>query len=225
MRGFPALALLLLLPTVPTASAVQAFGVRLARDGLVVEVPYTMGTHRERVTGVDGALRLDPDALRLEGGRLVVPLADFQSDDPKRGCHLREALGLDYARSRFPREHVCDAQNRLAPSGPDALAFPEVILELSGGAPTGPVSGDGVTQVELNGTLTLHGRTRALRLRLGVERVASPVSGLRVRGRVPVRLSDYGVVVKSARVLFVSIAVKDEVEVVVDALLEPLLSR
>jgi hypothetical protein len=39
---------------------------------------------------------------------------------------------------------------------------------------------------------------------------------------VPLRLSDYGVQVKSAGVLFVSISVKDEVTVVIDALVEPL---
>ena len=86
----------------------------------MVDVPYSMGTHHEHVTAVDGTVRVDPEALLLEHGRLVILLASFRSDDPKRGCHLREALGLDYARSHFPREHVCDDQNHLPASGPDA---------------------------------------------------------------------------------------------------------
>ena len=45
---------------------------------------------------------------------------------------------------------------------------------------------------------------------------------LRVRGRVPIRLSDFGIRVKPAHVLFVTIAVEDEVSIDVNALLEPL---
>jgi hypothetical protein len=42
-----------------------------------------------------------------------------------------------------------------------------------------------------------------------------------VRGRVPLHLSDFGVQVKPAKVLFVSITVGDQVTVAVDTLLEP----
>jgi polyisoprenoid-binding protein YceI len=201
----------------PAPAAFQPFGVRLPPEGLVVEVPYTFGTHREHIVAVDGFVRLDPDRLEFEGGRFVIPLTSFHSDDPKRGCHLKEALGLDYARSHFPGEHVCDGRNELPAVGPDAIAYPEIVLDFS----AGPVS-TGSPHVEVEGTLTVHGLERQVRLEFLVERVASPAGGLRVRGRVPLRLSDFGVVVKPAKVLFASIAVKDDVTVVVDALLEPL---
>src|SRR5919198_1701459 len=150
-RAFATLVLLSSLSPRPALAAAELYGVRLPRGGLVVEVPYTLGTHHEQVTEVDGTVRIDPETLRLERGRLVIPLAGFRSDDAKRGCHLREALGLDYTRSRFPREHVCDDRNQLPASGPDAIAFPEIVLELTKGAPAG-AGGGAARDVEVEGT-------------------------------------------------------------------------
>jgi polyisoprenoid-binding protein YceI len=213
------LILLASLLAAPGVAATEPYGVRLPADGLVVDVAYTLGTHHEHVTEVEGSLRINPETLRLERSRLVIPIASFRSDDAQRGCHLREALGLDYARSRFPREHVCDAQNRLPASGPDAIAFPDILLDLTRGGPVARDAG-GSGEVEAEGTLTVHGVSRPIRLRLALTR-GSAGPDLRVRGRVPLRLSEFGVTVKSARVLFVSISVRDEVTVVVDAWLEP----
>jgi polyisoprenoid-binding protein YceI len=222
-RLLAGLALLLLAPPPRGAdAAVEAYTVRLPRDGIVVDVPYTTGTHHEHVAEADGTVRLDPATLTLERARLVFPLAAFRSDDPQRGCHLREALGLDYDRSRFPREHVCDDRNQLPSSGPDAVAFPQIVLELTQGAPVAGGGAAGAGEVEVAGTLTVHGRSRPERLQLTVAPDPSEPGALRVRGRVPLRLADFGVVVKPAKVLFVSIAVRDEVSVVVDALLEPI---
>jgi polyisoprenoid-binding protein YceI len=207
---------------VAAQAAAQPYAVRLPQGGLEIEVPYSLGTHHEHATAVDGTLRLDPETLRLERGRLVVPLASFRSDDAKRGCHLREALGLDYTRSRYPKDHVCDDRNALPASGPDAIAYPDIILELAGGGPVARAAPGAAGEVEVEGTLTIHGVSRPVKLHLTVSRAASDPGLLRVRGRVPLRLSDYGVQVKSAGVLFVSISVKDEVTVVIDALVEPL---
>ena len=214
-------ALLGALLATPARADPHAYGVRLPPEGFWVEVPYTLGTHREQVTAVDGTLHLDPQTLDLEGGRLVVPLDAFRSDDPKRGCHLREAMGLDYARSRFPREHVCDQMNRLPASGPDAIAFPDVVLDLKSGGSTTPSTPGGAAKVAVEGTIRVHGVSRPIRFELDVE-PASPAGTIRVRGRIPLRLADFGIEVKPAEVLFVKIAVKDVVTVVVDVLLEPL---
>ncbi|HET9596403.1 MAG TPA: hypothetical protein VFP65_12515, partial [Anaeromyxobacteraceae bacterium] len=45
-------------------AAATTYAVRLPADGLVVEVPYSLGTHHEHVTAVDGHLRADAEALR-----------------------------------------------------------------------------------------------------------------------------------------------------------------
>jgi polyisoprenoid-binding protein YceI len=205
--------------------APTTYSVRLPADGVVVEVPYSLGTHHEHVTAVDGAVHADPETLHVERGRLTIPLSAFRSDDAKRGCHLREALGLDYARSRYPREHVCDDQNRLPASGPDAIAFPEIVLELAGGAPAPAGPPGSPPAVDVEGTLALHGISRPVRFRVTVSRDEAAPGLLRVRGRVPVRLADFGVQVKSANVLFVSITVHDTVTVVLDTRLEPVPAR
>lgn len=219
-----ALAVCWFLGWIPVPAAAALFTVRLPPDGLVVEVPYTAGTHHEHVTAVDGTLDLDPERLTLERGRLVVPLSAFRSDDAQRGCHLREAMGLDYSRSRFPREHVCDDQNRLPDSGPDAVAYPDIVLARLRGAARAPSPG-GAGEVEVEGDLTVHGVTRPIRFRLSVSPEPSGAGSLRVRGRVPLRLSEFAIQVKPAHVLFVSISVRDEVTVVVDALVEPVAHR
>ena len=222
LRSLAALALLAFLFPLPARAASEAYGVRLPQGGLEIEVPYSLGTHHEHVTAVEGTLRVDPDTLRLERGRLAMPIAGFRSEDPKRSCHLREALGIDYARSKYPKDHVCDDQNKLPASGPDAVAYPEIALELTQGGPakTGS-SPSAVGEVDVEGTLTVHGVSRPVKLHLTVSRQASEPGMLRVRGRVPLRLPDFGVKVRSAGALFVSITVKDDVTVVVDALLEP----
>lgn len=208
-----------LLPATARA-AIAPYGVRLPPDGVVVDVPYTFGTHHEHVTEVHGVVRVDADALRLEQGRLAAPLAAFRSDDAERACHLRESLGLDYRRSRFPREHVCDGENHLPATGPDAIAYPEIVLELTGGSP-GATAPGGARTVEVEGTLTAHGVSRPVRLDLTVSRDAPP-DMLRVRGRLPLRLTDFGITVKAAKVVLVTISVRDEITVEIDALLEPL---
>jgi len=213
------------LAATPARAAPTTYAVRLPSDGVVVDVPYSLGTHHERVTAVDGELRADPEALRVEGGRLTIPLAAFRSDDPKRGCHLREALGLDYARSRYPRDHVCDDQNRLPASGPDAVAFPEIVVELRGGAQAPPEAAGSPPGVDVDATLAVHGLSRPVRFRATVARDGASPGLLRVRARVPVRLADFGIQVKSAGALFVSISVKDTVTVVLDVRLEPVQAR
>jgi polyisoprenoid-binding protein YceI len=221
LAALPALALLATVSPLTARAAPEAYGVRLPQGGLEIEVPYSLGTHHEHVTAVEGTLRVDPETLRLERGRLVMPLAGFRSDDAKRGCHLREALGIAYPHSRYPKDHACDDQNKLPASGPDAIAFPEIVLALTQGGPAKAASPGAEGEVDVEGTLTVHGVSRPVKLHLAVSRSPSDPGMLRVRGRIPLRLPDFGVKVKSAGALFVSITVKDEVTVLVDALLEP----
>jgi polyisoprenoid-binding protein YceI len=201
-----------------------AAGESAGPAGIALAVPYTLGTHNERVVGAEGELRLDPATLALAGGRLVVPLSAIRSDDATLECHLREALGLDYARSRYPGDHVCE-NDRLPATGPDAVAFPEIVLDLSRGGPLGDpavLDRGGEVPVEAEGTFAIHGVTRPVRLRLTASRDPSSPGALRIRGSHVFRLADFGVVVKPVKILFVKISVGDEVTAVVDARLVPL---
>jgi polyisoprenoid-binding protein YceI len=195
--------------------------------GLVVKVPYTFGTHTQSVSAVQGELQIDRQTLEVAGGRLEVPIAAIRSDSAERDCHLRESLGIDYSRSRFPAEHVCDDRNQLPPSGGDAVAFPAVGLEVKGGKALGDpklLEQGQEVRVLVEGSWNVHGVTRPARLELTVSADPAPGS-LRVRGRQAFAPRDYGVVVKSAHLLFVAISVADEVTALLDVRLAPAEAR
>jgi polyisoprenoid-binding protein YceI len=192
--------------------------------GVVVEVPYSLGTHKETLVSMLGEVQLDPQGLTVTGGRLVVPISAIRSDNAERDCHLRESLGLDYHRSRFPGEHVCDEGHRIPASGADSVAYPEVILTVQRGGvldDAGGFEGGKEVRAEVVGSWTIHGVTRPARLALTLSADRGTPGGIRVRGRQRMSLRDYGVVVKSAKVLFATISVKDEVTVLLDVLLVP----
>jgi polyisoprenoid-binding protein YceI len=228
----------------PPARA-DARAYRVARQqgdiGVALKVPYSLGTHTEAVVSMLGEIQLDPETLVVTGGRLVVPISAIRSDSAERDCHLREALGLDYGPSRFPEEHVCDGGHRLPASGPDSVVYPEVIFEVERGSVLdGPGRGTGWTATSLPalqsgahgkegqevratvaGSWTIHGIRRPARLELTLSKDPGMAEGIRVRGRQHLSLRDHGVVVKSAKVLFATISVKDEVTVLLDVVVVP----
>ena len=188
---------------------------------VVIRVPYTLGTHEHRVATVRGGVRLDPTTLTSDGGHLVARIDDIVSESPERDCHLREAIGLDYSFSRFPREHVCDGANRLPTAGPDAVAYPEVTLDVLSARPLDPVDRPSEVRLDVAATWTLRGVSRPAHLSLSVSRPSSRRDALRVRGRATLRLDDFGIVVKSARALFVTISAGEVATAEIDVLLAP----
>jgi polyisoprenoid-binding protein YceI len=200
---------------------VQTYRIAQGKEGpgITLSLPYTFGTHGDRVARVAGELRMDPDSPQGVSGTLRVPIDAIVSDSKERDCHMREALGIDYSRSQYPREHVCK-DDRL-PAG--VVAYPEIVLQVRGaGAP--PVTTMSVgkeSPVSVQALWTIHGVTRPAQLQLAVSRDAKTPGALRIRGKSEVRLSDFGVVVKSAQVLFVSSSVGEVAAVQFDLTLVP----
>jgi len=182
---------------------------------------YSLGTHTQTANEVQGALRLEDSSLAGAEGTIMVPISAIRGDGSTRDCHMREALGLDYSRSRFPSEHVCDGENRLPSAGPDAIVFPEIRLELLSARPlddVGLLASGKPVRVEVETRWTVHGVTRPAR---ELVRVLREADGLRVRGRSTLVLKDFGVVVKSTKVLFAEVSVGDAVTVTYDLKLLP----
>lgn len=192
--------------------------------GITVEVPYTFGTHQVAANQVAGEIELDRESLNLRGGNLWVSISELKSDDPKRDCHMREALGLNYSRSRFPKDHVCDDQNRLPESGNDAIAYPRIELRVSGSKtlddPHLLAQGKEV-RVVVSGTWTIHGVTRPAQLELAASSDPQNADALRVRGRQSFALSDFGIEVKPANLFLTSSAVRGGAAATFDLRLEP----
>jgi hypothetical protein len=217
---------LLLALLVPAAAVAEPRTYRVASpaEGSKAEavVVYSLGTHTVTAQDVHGEVTLDPTTLASGSGTVVVPLAGLRGDGGQRDCHMREALGLNYAAGgRFPGEHVCDGQNRLPASGPDSVAFPDIRLELLGARPLDDLSflqaGQPV-RVEIDVRWTIHGVSREKK---ELARVVRDGTGLHARGRSTVVLAEYGVVVKSTKVLFADIKVGDAVTVTYDLRLLP----
>lgn len=215
--------MLLLAALLAAAPAGPAQDYRLAQDahgpGITVSLQYTFGTHEVRALRALGGVRFDPDAPGSMAGTFHVPIDDLKSDNAERDCHMREALGLDYTRSRYPKEHVC-AGDALPPG---MVAYPEILLEVRGAqAPAVATLAVGrETPVVLDAVWTVHGVRRPAKLALTVSREARTPGALRIRGAAPIRLSDFAVVVKSATIVFVTSSVDEVANVHFDLTLAP----
>jgi hypothetical protein len=185
-------------------------------------VVYSLGSHTQKAQDIRGEVTLDTTTLSGGSGTVVVPIAGIHGDGDTRDCHMREALGIDYtAGGRFPKEHVCDGQNRLPASGPESVAFPDIRLDVLGAHPLddrGLLASGKPVRVELDVRWTVHGVAKQGK---ELTRVVREGDGLHARGRSTVVLADHGIVVKATKVLFTEIRVGEAVSVTYDLRLLP----
>ena len=223
VRGGRWLILAALLPAAGLAEP-RTYRVASPAEGSKAEavVVYSLGSHTQVAQEIRGGVTLDPTTLASGSGAVVVPIAGIRGDGGTRDCHMREALGLDYAAGgRFPKEHVCDGQDRLPASGAEAVAFPDIRLEVLGSRPLDELAlleAGKPVRVELDVRWTLHGVARPGR---ELVRVLRDGAGLRARGRSTVNLAEHGVQVRPTKVLFAEIKVGDAVTVTYDLRLVP----
>ena len=205
----------------PARGAEQAYKLAQGKDGpgITTTISYSMGTHDNRVTRAEGELKLDPAAPEGLTGELRVPIDAIVSGDNERDCHMRESLGLDYAKSKFPNEHVC--QDDKLPK--ESIAFPDVRLSIrSASAPKlADLPAGKETPITALASWTIHGVTRPAKLHLSISPDAATPGAVRIRGLALVPLKEFGVVVKSAKVLFATISVGQVVNVRFDLQLVP----
>lgn len=195
------------------------------KTGVTFHLPYTLGTH-------DGEVRIGKDHLNMDltnpinsSGEFIVSIDSMTTGDSKRDCHMREALGLNYEQSDFPKEHVCNENNQLPLTGKNAVVFPEIIykiLSLKSLDKSGTIHADMETLVEVEGQWTIHGVNQKEKMLLKM----TPENGkFRIQGETQFSLKSYNVVVKSAKVLFITIEVKDHAKVNFNLLIEPELKK
>jgi hypothetical protein len=187
-----------------------------------IDLPYTFGTHSLDARLLQGEVRVDWQATQAPAvtGRLWLPLASIHGGGDTLNCHMREAMGLDYARSAFPGKHVC-ADGKLPATGDDAVAFPEIAFEIRRVAVDSVRTRNGeyeMWRATALGRWTIHGVTRDasidLRLTVPANQTAHP-RWVRVEGERKIRLADYGIQVKRAFV----VTAGDEATVKLDVLL------
>jgi polyisoprenoid-binding protein YceI len=166
--------------------------------GIRFRLPYSLGTHDGRAKEVTGRVMLD--GARAEGA-FSVPIAALDSDHSERDCHMRESLGLDYERSAFPERHVCDDDDRLPETGADSVAYPEIRFRLTG---ISSFARDKASKVDIDGDWTIHGITRSTRMPMTLKPEENGV--FRLTGEATFPLQAYGIHVKPAKVVFVTIS-------------------
>jgi polyisoprenoid-binding protein YceI len=189
-------------------------------SGVSFKLPYSMGTHDGVVGKVNGTISYDPKRPGAVSGALSVPIESIRTGNEQRDCHMREALGLDYAKSDYPKEHVCSDAHTLPDSGRNAVVYRDIRFEVTGISGPGGVEPrfDRECDVEVDGKWTIHGVTHPARVPM---KLSPEGSGFRLRGRMPFSLKAYGIEVKSAHVLFLSISVDDSATAIFDLSLGP----
>ncbi len=165
--------------------------------GVTMTIPYDLGTHHGVATQVSGTIIASQNLTQITG-KLTVPIALMSTGNPTRDCHMREALGLDYTKSQFPKAHICDPNNQLPKTGPDSVVFQTVEFTLLGVTGAGDISTElkpgNTFDLTANGSWAIHGVQKNLSFPLKITVVDS--NTLNVKGSIPFSLSDYGVIVK-----------------------------
>jgi polyisoprenoid-binding protein YceI len=169
--------------------------------GVTFSLGWTLGTHQGRASRVSGSLDAQIEPLAVTQGEFRVPIAAMSTCSTTRDCHMREALGIDYARSRFPAEHVC-ANDQVPVSGPDSVVYPDIVIKVQGMRPAqGAASGPALrltpmqwvdTQVSFG--LSMHGTTRDMSAPMRLQLIKPDV--VQVQMEFEVKLADFGLVVK-----------------------------
>lgn len=182
------------------------------------QIPYSLGTHSGASKTLTGKVDFDPTKPDFRGGRFTVPIASLTTGSDKQDCHLREAMGIDYSKSQYPDSHACE-DNQLPAQGPDAVVFPEIAFhwkssKIQSGQP--PLEKGKPITVEAVGNWEMHGQTQATTVELSITLESAEPLTLRVRGRFPFSLKDYGIQVKP----FLFVKVKDTATAEVDFLLQ-----
>ncbi len=127
ISGF--LALALFLPRIGFCDPVR---FQLSEGSVRIKIPYSLGTHEAILSvaqGLQGELFLDLEKGVLKPVSFKVPLSALKTGNAEMECHLMEALGLNYQKSKYPKQHVCSQENTLPLSGPDQVAYPEVLVQ------------------------------------------------------------------------------------------------
>jgi len=185
-----------------------------------IDLPYTFGTHNFDVRLLQGQISVEWKEAPVVSGRLTLPLASIHGGGDTLNCHMREAMGLDYARAAFPGKHICEG-GKLPATGNDAVAFPDIAFEIKRVVVDSVRTRAGeyeMWRATAYGRWTIHGVTRDasidLRLAVPANETAHP-RWVRIEGLRKIRLADYGIQVKRAFV----VTAGDEATVKLDVLL------
>lgn len=180
--------------------------------GIEFHIPYSMGTHDGDAHEVTGTVTLDLSNPSTAKGGFKVPIGSLTTGDKSRDCHLLEAMGLDYTQSKYPNEHVCNGVDKIPSDPSNVIIYPDIEFKLKSiQMADGKIS-------NIDGEWIIRGVATPAHIPV---KVTPDGQGFRVTGTSPISLSAHHIVVKSAKLLFVTISVEDTATVDLDLHFEP----
>jgi polyisoprenoid-binding protein YceI len=192
---------------------------RPATEMLKFSVPYTFGIHDGQARVLEGTVVTD-EMDKVVQARFKVPIESMSTGNDQRDCHMRESMGIDYAHSQFPAEHICNDNNQLPPSGPDSVRFPYVLVEFQNMTLPKDAFTIGLPQItDVSIKMHIHGVQKIYNAeKVIITKILNPngAAGFRIVTKLPVSLKDYGIQIKALKIGPVSVKVKDLVTVAVD---------
>lgn len=194
-----------------TDSVLLVFSEPKDLSGIVFRFSTPLENAKGGVTEINGFLQVDEQTNVVKSGGFAVPIASMDTGNKKRNCHMIEALGLDYKKSGFPAEHVCDGDNNLPKSGPNSVVFPEIALlfldfTLEETGEPFKLGENKIQKLVINARWMIRDQTRDVVLKATVTQDKDKVT---FEGKTSLSLNDFGIIVKKAG----PIAVNDEVKV------------
>jgi polyisoprenoid-binding protein YceI len=152
-----------------------------------------MGEHKITSNEIRGKVVFEKNRSIIQEGEFTLSVTSLRHDKAELVCHLQETLSLDYDKSDFPSEHVCE-DDRLPTVGKNAPVFLNIVATIKGplklGSETVPVS------------WTIHGVTKELPIKIFSEWDAEK-SQLNIRGETKFKRSDFNITVK--KFLFIGV--------------------
>jgi hypothetical protein len=197
--------IILLICTAWVTSAVATVLVPLKESRVLLSVPYTMGTHELEGQGFLGSVLFDESTLLMSEGRFSLAVDRITGEKKTLVCHMYEALTLDYEKSDFPEEHVCE-DDKLPSQGKNAPVYPEIELQL-----LKPISIDATSMTV---RWTIHGVSREKVIPVSI-RWDKLSRHLTVRSNIIIDRRDFDITVKK----FLFIGVEEKIPLKIELIL------
>lgn len=181
--------------------------------GVTFSIPYSLGTHDGVAKKISGSVTLDLSQPKKVLGSFKVQIHDLQTGNTNQDCHLREALGIDYSKSNYPKEHVCSSDDKLPESGVDSVVYPNIEFKIKS------FELKDKKVVAVTGAWEIHGVSQSTTIPI---ELIPEKTGFRLVGTTQISLASHQIEVKPAKIIFAKITVDDIVTVKFDLRFQPI---
>ncbi len=192
--------------------------------GAKFDIDYFAGTHHGEAKHLDADLEMElGDQFAIKAGKFNVPIASLETGNASRDCHLREALGIDYTHSKFPGDHVCDANDQVPSSGPDSIAYPFVEIEMLDWSALNNqkslLAGDTIS-LAIKAKISIHGvKKEGVSIPVQLSYLDQNKGLVQLTANFTLSLKDFGAIVKPVLGSFGTVS--DEVRINLDSVFAP----